>query len=318
MAVQVFSFAQVPDDHSRNLIYEEIQKGRSRFGMFDQAHKSLEVEYYGRNRLLLEIHRGDWIVHINMPQYGKCVAVQVAGRYQFDDGIECPWGTDFNNLIPNDPATILEFDRSDINVLPSVNLSPLKRIQRVRQVADFLESLENLRHNKIRSASAEPRSSIHLKNRLLRLLPQITEAIHEMNKSKEFERFLDRIFGSLPNTKSTPNGFGWKTDHGADLLVEFGNPVFGIELTTTLVVQAKSYEGNHCELNAVDQIVEGITCFDADGGLLITTGNKTEQLETYIREQSEKVDKPIYLIAGTEVAEFVLRYAPEMLFSLAR
>jgi hypothetical protein len=136
-----------------------------------------------------------------------------------------------------------------------------------------------------------------------------------MNKSKEFERFLHRIFASLPNTKSTPNGFGWKTDYGADLLVEFGNPVLGIDLTTTLVVQAKSYEGDHFELNAVDQIVEGIREFEADGGLLITTANKTQQLEEYIRAKSDEMKKPIYLIAGTEVSEFVLRHAPELLFS---
>jgi hypothetical protein len=197
------------------------------------------------------------------------------------------------------------------------NLSPLKRIQRVHQVADFLESLDNLKQKKFSSDSVESRSSIHLKNRLSKLLPQITEAIHEMNKSKEFERFLHRIFSSLPNTKSTPNGFGWKTDNGADLLVEFGNPVLGIDLTTTLVVQAKSYEGDHFELNAVNQIVEGINKFEADGGLLITTANKTPPLEKYIREKSEELKKPIYLIAGTEVAEFVLKHAPEMLFSQA-
>ena len=136
-----------------------------------------------------------------------------------------------------------------------------------------------------------------------------------MNKSKEFEQFLHRIFSALPNTKLTLNGYGWKTDNGADLLVEFGNPVLGIDLTTTLVVQAKSYEGDHFDLNAVDQIVEGITKFEADGGLLITTASKTPPLEKYIREKSEALKKPIYLIAGTEVAEFVLRHAPELLFS---
>ena len=138
-----------------------------------------------------------------------------------------------------------------------------------------------------------------------------------MNKSKEFERFLHRIFSSLPNTKSTPNGFGFKTDNGADLLVEFENPILRKE-TTTLVVQAKSYEGDHFDLNAVDQIVEGINKFEADGGLLITTASKTQPLEDYIRKKSEELKKPIYLIAGTEVAEFVLKHAPEMLFSQAR
>jgi hypothetical protein len=296
---------------------KKFKKGRSRFGIWNQA-KSLREEYYGPNRLLLEIHKGDWIVHINMPEYGKCVAVRAADEYQFDPGIKCSWGTDFNNLILNDPGTIVKFDRRDINVLPSVNLSPRRRIERVYQVADFLESLNNLKQKKFRADSEESSSSIHLKNRLSKLLPEITAAIHEMNKSKEFERFLHKIFSSLPNTKSTPNGFGWKTDNGADLLVEFWNPILGIDFTNKLVVQAKSYKGDYFDLNAIDQIVEGITKFEADGGLLITTANKTQLLEDYIQKKSEELKKPIYLIAGTEVAEFVLKHAPEMLFTQSR
>ena len=186
MKTQVFAFARIKDDQERKLVYEEILKGRSRFGTWGNT-KSLKDEYYGPNRLLLEIREGDWIVHVNMPEYGKCVAVQAAGEYQFDAGIECSWGRDFNNLIPNNPATIVTFDRNDNNVLPSVNLSPLKRIQRVRQVPEFLESLDNLRQVKFTPDSAESRASIHLKNRLAKLLPEITKAIHEMNKGKEFE-----------------------------------------------------------------------------------------------------------------------------------
>ncbi len=313
MAGQVFAFARVEDDNARRLVYEEIEQGRSRFGMWDQA-KSLKEEYFGRNRQLLEIRKDDWIVHVNMPESGKCVAVQAAGDYQYDNGLVCSWGRDFNNVIPNDPTTIIQFDRGDKNVLPSVNLCPMKRIQRVHQVDDFLKSIENLKQGTYRPDSVEARSVIHLKNRLSNLLPEITKAIHEMNRSKEFERFLHAIFAALPNTISTPNGFGWRSDNGADLLVEFRNPILGIDITTTLAVQAKSYEGDHWDLNAVDQVIEAIIKYEADGGLLITTANKTQRLEDYIREKSEALNKPIYLIAGTEVAEFVLRYAPEKLF----
>ncbi len=313
MATQIFTFARIEDNDARKMVYEEIRQGRSRFGMWDQT-KSLREEYFGKNRLLLEIRKGDWIVHINMPEYGQCVAVQAAGDYQFDTGLACSWGQDFNNFIPNIPDTIVQFSRGDHNVLPSVNLSPLKRIQRIYQVDDFLQSVDNLRQCKYSSDITDTRSSIHLKNRLKKLLPEITKAIHEMNRSKEFERFLHKIFSSLPNTKSKPNGFGWRTDNGADLIIEFYTPILGIDLTTKLVVQAKSYKGDHFELGAVSQLIEGINKFEADGGILITTANRTERLEEYIRGESEKLKKPIYLIAGPEVAEFVLRYAPETLF----
>ena len=101
MAGQVFAFARVEDDNARRLVYEEIEQGRSRFGMWDQA-KSLKEEYFGRNRQLLEIRKDDWIVHVNMPESGKCVAVQAAGDYQYDNGLVCSWGRDFNNVWKQD------------------------------------------------------------------------------------------------------------------------------------------------------------------------------------------------------------------------
>jgi restriction endonuclease Mrr len=148
------------------------------------------------------------------------------------------------------------------------------------------------------------------------MLPRITELIHQMNRSKEFERFLHRIFESMPNVESIPNGFGWGTDHGADLIVTFQNPLIGVNLTSRFVVQAKSYEGDHNDLNAVDQLVEGIRKYNADGGLLITTAQKTERLEDYVRRKVEENGKVIDVIAGADVARFVIRYAPDMLVGI--
>lgn len=312
MSVQVFAFAKIEDESARKLVHQSIREGKSRFGMWDQG-VSLRERYYGKNGFLLRIRKGDWIVHVNLPSYGKCVAVQSTGEYQFDDGIDCPWGKDFNNYIPVAPDTMIEFNRNDPNIIPSVNLAPMRRGQRVLQVEDFLESLENIKTGRCSGKSNELKGLVHLRRKIDELLPQITENIHQMNKSKDFERFLHRIFEEMPNTLSIQNGFGWKSDNGADLIVEFQNPIIGVNLTSKLVVQAKSYEGNHFDLTAVDQIVNGIKQYQADGGLLITTANKTEQLEEYVQKKSEEIDKDIDIIAGSDVARFVIRYAPEML-----
>jgi hypothetical protein len=313
MNTQVYAFAQVPDERARMLVYQQIKAGKSRFGMWDQK-KSLKEEYHGKNGFLLRLHKDDWIVHVNCPEYGKCVAVKVTGEYSFDTGIVCEWGMDFCNYFEIDPTSIIEFARVDPNVLPSVNLSPMRRGQRILAVEDFLESIKNLRERKYTSASSELRGIVHLRDKIgNKLLPQISEMIHNMNKSKEFERFLHHIFGKLPNTQSVQNGFGWGTDHGADLIVDFQNPINGISLTSKLVVQAKSYEGEHYDLNAVDQIVKGIEMYKADGGLLITTAKRTEALDKYIQSESERIGKTIDLIAGDDVARFVIRYAPEIL-----
>jgi hypothetical protein len=312
MASQIYVFAKIDASDARLEVYEEIKKGKSRFGMWDQE-ASLRDKWFGKNAFLLRIKKGDWIVHVNMPHYGRCVAVEAVGEYDFDTGLKCSWGTDFNNFIPVDPTSILEFDRNNPNVLASVNLSPRRRAQRILEVNDFLKSIENLRDGKFDNTEKQDRSTVHLRDKMNTLLPQITSHIQEMNKSKEFERFLHKIFENMPNTLSVKNGFGWRSDNGADLLVEFLNPIIGINVSTKLVVQAKSYSGQHFDTHAIDQIVNGINHYKADAGLLITTATETEQLEKYIREKSEEIEKTIDLIAGVDVAKFVLRYAPELL-----
>jgi hypothetical protein len=313
MPTQIYSFAKIEDDDARTKVYEDIKRGKSRFGMWDQK-TSLREQYHGRNGFLLRIKKGDWIVHVNSPSYGRCVAVQASGEYDFDEGIECEWGQDFHNFIPVDSKTILEFDRTDPNVVPSVNLAPMRRGQRILQVEDFLRSLENIRGNRFSQDADDSRGVVHLQERIQEeLLPRVTELIHQMNRSKEFERFLHRIFDSMPNVESIQNGFGWRSDHGADLIVAFQNPLIGVSLTSKLVVQAKSYDGDHYDTNAVDQLIEGIKEYNADGGLLITTAQKTEILEDSVRQATERSGKVIDIISGNDVARFVIRYAPDML-----
>lgn len=312
MQTQIFAFAKIDDEDARQKVYDEIKGGKSRFGMWRQVG-SLKEKPYGKHAILLRVRKGDWIVHVNMPKYGKCVAVRAAGEYQFDQGIACSWGLDFNNYFPIEEESFIEFDRNDPNIISSVNLAPRRRAQKVLQVNDFLKSLDNLKEGKYDAVNQKEKSLTHLQEKFSELLPQITTQIQEMNRSKEFERFLQRIFENMPNTISIQNGFGWKSDHGADLIVEFENPIVNVNVTTKLIVQAKSYWGQHADTKAIDQIVTGINKYNADAGLLITTARETERLEKYIRAKSEEMEKTIDLIAGDDVAKSVLRYAPEVL-----
>lgn len=317
MSQKVFAFAKIDDKNARSKVYEDISKGKSRFGMWNQK-VSLHQQFHGANSFLLKIKPGDWIVHVNSPQYGRCVAVQAQGGYDFDDGIKCTWGIDFCNYVPVNEESIVEFDRNDERVLPSVNLRPMRRGQQVKQVSDFLQTLENLKQEKSEASNSELRGVIHLRAKFdTELLPKVSRYIHELNRSKELERFLHLVFDSMPNVESTLNGFGWRTDHGADLIVEFHNPLSGVSLSSKLIVQVKSYSGQHTELSAIDQIAIGIKKYSGNGGLLITTGEATEQLEEYAREVGGRIGMPIDIIAGSEVARFVLRHAPNLLIGAA-
>lgn len=80
-----------------------------------------------------------------------------------------------------------------------------------------------------------------------------------------------------------------------------------------MVIQIKSYEGEHWETRAVDQIKEAINQFEADAGMLITTGEKTEHLQKAIDDLSAKIEKPVALLAGEDLARFVLLYYGEEL-----
>ena len=117
-------------------------------------------------------------------------------------------------------------------------------------------------------------------------------------------------------------GSGWGTDHGADVIVTYtdGLPIDGLEETeSTLVIQVKSYSGEHWETNAVDQIKTAMLKFDAKAGLLITTAEKTTDLEKALdklRTSEEVGGRRISIIAGNDVARFMLKHGSELLLGM--
>lgn len=301
----VFAFLAPPRSDYRVQVYQEIQKGNSRFGWFKDVG--------GKNRMVKDVKKGDWIVHINIPSYGKCVAVQVLEPLALDEGLDMSEGQDFHKVFKVDLSTKVEFDRKDANVLPSVHLRQIRRIQRISAVEDFLKSLDNLKTHKHDDVPNCERSSLHLKEAVDEILPKITEAIQKMNKSKGLEEFMHCVFKNIPNVRSEKNGSGWKSDHGADLILTVDNPMGLVDLSTRMIVQIKSYQWDHNDTKAIDQIVEGMEVYGGDAGLLVTTANLTQKLADYIKEKSEETGKPIEVISGADLAKFVLKYAPDLL-----
>jgi hypothetical protein len=299
----------------------QSKNGKSRFGWSSKDEDDLRkpwIKSHGKQAFLKEISEGDWIVHINMPVWGKCVAVQVTKNYDFDEGLQCNWGTEiytpeFRHFLEVDTNSIVEFNRRDENILPSVNLKPMRRWQRIYAVKDFLQSLDNLKQNRVTLQAGESKNLFHLRDETDKFLKKITSLIHTNNKSKELERFFARVFRQIPGVIDVnENGFGWKTDHGADLIII--TSVLGFE--NKIVVQIKSFSGEHRDLSAVTQIKTGIKEYGASAGMIITTAEKTPELEAEIQKVSEEIDCPIDLVSGDDVAKFVLKYAPDLLFRL--
>lgn len=313
----IWAFAKVSDSDARKLVYESIYNGKSRFGWGEKDEDNLKVKWNGKQGFLLGITKGDWIVHVNSPQWGKCTAVQVKDQYEYDQGLKCPWGMDFRHVIPVDPSTIVEFDRKDSNIIPTVNLNPRQRYHRVYAESDFLQSIENLKNNNVQLKKGERKEVYHLKEKTSNVFKQITKLIHQTHKGKELERLFASVFRKIPGVVEViENGFGYKTDNGADLIITIQSSVSSLVFENKIVVQLKSFGGKHYDLTAIDQIKTAINYYEANAGIIITTAMKTEKLEEEIQKASESVGKPIDLIAGDDVAKFIISYAKDHVFKL--
>ena len=141
--------------------------------------------------------------------------------------------------------------------------------------------------------------------------------IHETHKRKLLEGFLAEVFRKIPGVVDViENGSRWGTDYGADLIVTTHSTLGHLDIEDKIIVQIKSFEGSHYDIDAVEQVKRGIEEFDGRAGMIITTAQKTEELENKIKEVSESIDRPIDLLAADDVAKFVLKNAPELLFKL--
>ncbi|WP_419177115.1 restriction endonuclease [Desulfosediminicola sp.] len=313
----VWAFSKVDDSENRKLVYESILKGRSRFGWSREDKHNLLLkdnwtDWHSKQQFLLDIKPGDWIIHINTPKWGQCTAAKVTGVYEFDSGLNCSRGVDFRHSFPVDKDSICVFSRRDDNVLPSVNLRPRARYHRVYEENDFHQSIDNIRNSSV-ELSRESKGEFYLKEKTNKLLANITSSIHQMNKSKDLEIYLAKVFRKVEGVVEVKeNGFGWGTDYGADLIITFKN----LNFVNQVVVQVKSFDGSHHSLEAVSQIEEAIDKYDASAGIIITTASSTESLESAVQDLSEKMGKSVELIAGEDVAKFVLKYAPEMVFKV--
>ena len=318
----IWAFNTVDNPEDIPLIYESVRDGKSRFGWSGKDINDLSKE---ENRQipdnseqlrLLKVKEGDWIVHRNTPEYGKFVAAQVTSEYQFDEGLKCSNGRiDFRHCFEVDKETVVVFNGKDTRVLPTIWLNQIYRLESIYAVDDFLESIENLKGGAIELGEGESKEEYHLRAKTDKeLLSVATKLIQKTHKRKKLEGYLAKVFRKIPGVEAV-NEHGKKggTDHGADLIVRMRDPL-GFE--RKIIVQVKSYNWEHLELGAVEQVKTGIKEFGGDAGMIITTAERTEVLENEIEKISKEINRPITLLAGREVSGFVIKHAPELLFNL--
>ena len=189
-----------PNEENTEFVYQSVLQGRSRFGwsyvptadLRTLEERSLsdmteqEKDCFGKAHFLLQIKPGDWIVHINIPSWGRCVAAKVLDSYKFDP--DSPTG-DFRHFLPVDPKTVIEFDRNSPNVLPLISrrLKLMGRFWRIHYLSEFLESLENVREDKVTITGDITKQIFYLRSQLNDHLREITEKIQKTHFGKDLE-----------------------------------------------------------------------------------------------------------------------------------
>ncbi len=323
MAIQVWAFNRPTWEDERKAVVQSIKEGKSRFGWSFSDTADLRKFFWNKEnaeqRFLMRIKPEDWIVHVNLPQYDRCIAAKVTSGYMFDEGVfiaarKC---IDFRNCFCIDPASVIEFSRKDKNLIPSVNLKPRSRQQRVLAVKEFLNSIENLKRGAVTLKGGETRQQYHLKDKTREYLRKIAELIHQMNKSKDLEKYLALVFERMPGVvKVKPNGSRGGTDHGADLIVTLSSGIGNRRDESIIIVQIKSYEAVHNDTKAVDQVKTGIKEYGGNAGMVITTADTTDEFDAYVQKVAEDIGCPIDLLDAEDVARLVIKHAPDLLFDL--
>ena len=331
-----------PSNEATDFVYKSIiEFGYNRFGwsythdcnlneLKDGDFKNFnsdQKEIWKKTSFLLNIKPGDWIVNVNVPAYGKCIASEVEESYSFkmEHGNQLK---DFFHAIKIKKNSIIKFDRNDINVLPRISrrLKLQGHYWRIYYKDEFFQSLANLSGRSVELREKEDKGTHHLRNDLNSKMSEIANLIHKNFPEKKLEYFIANVFEKIPNVVDVKvNGSGFGTDYGADIIVTYNA---GLNISTlakeeTLIVQVKSYQGNHNDINSLSQICTGIKKFDADAGLLITTANISEEFKEKILEEQKKLQEDIKKeviigsIGGTELAKFILKYyGEELIFNL--
>jgi len=310
--------------------FASLKEGEARFGwsyvetgdlralrgrVNDQGWESLsEQEQDCYQEFLLEVQPQDYIVYINVPEWGQCTISKVVRPYFWKWTDE-----DFNHRLGVDPASVQTFDRNDSMVHPalSARLKLQGRWWRIYARNEFEDLLASLRGERCLEPRAASTPNLGFLSRDIKpLLLKITELIHHTHPNYSLERLIADVLKGLPAVKEVrlQGGAG---DRGADILVivEQGHPLTGDVKQSTCVVQVKSFQGEHWDTRAVDDIRRAFKAYpDAEAGLIVSTATKSgPTLETQLDRLKAETGKHVSLLIGEDVALFVLRYGSHLI-----
>jgi len=251
--------------------------------------------------MLDAVKEGDYLIYINMPEYGKCTLVKINGDYTFCK----PWcGDDFRHM--RTCEFIATFDRNSNIVHPYLRrrLSLQGAWWRVYAQKEFEELLTSLESGKAGKSPEE-----RIKEEIDKELNDIVNNVYRIFPEKSLEGFIMEIFKRMPGIREVRKG---PDRNGADLEIEFerGLEINGLLKTELCAVQVKSYEGNMGYTRAIEDIRRafnsgrGYTC-----GLIVATAlEMTKEFEIKLEELKKEMKKDVGILLGKDLARMVVKY----------
>lgn len=322
---------RVADDWAET-IHESLTAGEGRFGwsyikdadlkkLARKVEKGEELTEDQRNCaqwFLLDVAPGDYVVYINVPSYGQCTVAKVTDGYFWrrDDD-------DFNHRFGVDAKTVRTFERNAACVPPYLRnrLKFQGRYWRVltkdKPKREFELLLAAIKDPKALKSKGGSSNLDFLEKALEPILSEVTKKIQHTHPRKDLEKLCAEVFRRLPGVKEVVEAGHGRKDKGADLIVRFdtGLPIPSLQHERTLLVQVKSFEGEHWDPNAVEDLRRALKHYkEAEMALIISTATKkTETLDKSLEELRKEVGIPIGLLIGEDVAKFFIEHAGDLL-----
>lgn len=263
---------------------------------------------------LLDLREGDYVIYINLPQWGQCTLARVTGEYYWK------WdGSDFNHRFPVDPSSVKAFDRNDVAVerALSARLKLQGRWWNVYAEDEFLRLLDRIREGRLGEKSTPESRLCLLGDQIRPLLKSVTEKIQWTHPNYDLEHLVELVLLSDPHLKVERRGGA--ADHGADLIVvsEQIHPITGRIQQRKYIIQVKSFVGEHTDLQAARDLKRAFEKYrDADEGIVISTASQAASaLEEELDKVRQQTGKVIQLLIGEDVASFLIRHGWELIRS---
>jgi hypothetical protein len=307
-----FGWSYMEDDEGRELGSADLRQLKAKIE--SDGWQNLSKDDQSRYQaFLLELTKDDWVVYVNLPEWGQCTVAGVSGPYYWK-----LLGEDFNHCFSVDPASVHSFDRNANIVHPalSARLKLQGRSYRIYAEDEFRALIASITAGTVSEPRSPSTDASLLGREIEPLLQEITKRVQWTHPNYGLEKLLEFIFNGIPGVRKVTRQ-GGAGDYGADLIVEFegGLPFPALQSQYTCIVQAKSYEGAHWDTQAVEDIRRAFARYPAANmGLIVSTAaSSTKTLDDAIAELARSSGKRVELLIGPDVARFILRFAGPVL-----